>query len=130
MIIRFFHPRHYGQCPPTSKDFYPRCYPLICLSYLYSPFLLTTYELHVYISANEEGDFKSLDFNDERDNRLTEKDTVKKTVGKKVMEDRKRRPNRKIGLFQEFWTHYWAERKQVHVYELGLCSLYLFMQMR
>jgi len=27
MVIRFFHPRHNGQWPPTSKDFYPRCYP-------------------------------------------------------------------------------------------------------
>ena len=28
VIIRFFHPRHYGQWPPTSKDFYTRSYPL------------------------------------------------------------------------------------------------------
>ena len=32
----FFHPRHSGQWPPTSKDFYPRFYPLHFLSYLYS----------------------------------------------------------------------------------------------
>ena len=25
---RFFHPRHDGQWPPTSKDFYTRSYPL------------------------------------------------------------------------------------------------------
>ena len=25
---RFFHPRHKGQWPPTSKDFHTRCYPL------------------------------------------------------------------------------------------------------
>ena len=28
VVIRFFHPRHNGQWPPTSKDFYPRFYPL------------------------------------------------------------------------------------------------------
>ena len=28
MAIRFFHRRHNGQWPPTSKDFYPRFYPL------------------------------------------------------------------------------------------------------
>jgi len=28
MVIRFFHPRHNGQWPPTSKDFYTRSYPL------------------------------------------------------------------------------------------------------
>ena len=28
VAIRFFHPRHNGQWPPTSKDFYPRFYPL------------------------------------------------------------------------------------------------------
>ena len=28
VVIRFFHPRHYGQWPPTSKDFYTRSYPL------------------------------------------------------------------------------------------------------
>ena len=27
-IIRFFHPCHNGQWPPTSKDFYTRSYPL------------------------------------------------------------------------------------------------------
>ena len=36
VIIRFFHPRHNGQWPPTSKDFHPRSYPLHFLSYLYS----------------------------------------------------------------------------------------------
>ena len=36
VIIRFFHPRHNSQWPPTSKDFYPRFYPLYFLSYLYS----------------------------------------------------------------------------------------------
>ena len=30
VVIRFFHPRHNGQWPPTSKDFYPRFYPLHC----------------------------------------------------------------------------------------------------
>ena len=28
VIIRFYHPHHNGQWPPTSKDFYPRSYPL------------------------------------------------------------------------------------------------------
>ena len=28
VVIRFFNPRHNGQCPPTSKDFYTRSYPL------------------------------------------------------------------------------------------------------
>ena len=28
VVIRFFHPRHKGQWPPTSKDFYTRSYPL------------------------------------------------------------------------------------------------------
>ena len=28
VVIRFFHPRHNGQWPPTSKDCYPRSYPL------------------------------------------------------------------------------------------------------
>ena len=27
MVIRFFHPRHNGQWPPTSKDFFTRSYP-------------------------------------------------------------------------------------------------------
>ena len=27
VVIRYFHPRHNGQRPPTSKDFYPRFYP-------------------------------------------------------------------------------------------------------
>ena len=36
MIIRFFHPRHNGQWPPSSKDFYPRFYPLHLFSYLNS----------------------------------------------------------------------------------------------
>ena len=36
VIIRFFHSCHKGQWPPTSKDFYPRFYPLHFLSYLYS----------------------------------------------------------------------------------------------
>ena len=26
-VIRYFHPRHNGQWPPTSKDFYTRSYP-------------------------------------------------------------------------------------------------------
>ena len=28
VVIRFFHPRHNGQWPQTSKDFYTRSYPL------------------------------------------------------------------------------------------------------
>ena len=28
VVIRFFHPCHNGQWPPTSKDFYTRSYPL------------------------------------------------------------------------------------------------------
>ena len=28
MVIQFFHPRHNGQWPQTSKDFYTRSYPL------------------------------------------------------------------------------------------------------
>ena len=28
VVIWFFHTRHNGQWPPTSKDFYPRSYPL------------------------------------------------------------------------------------------------------
>ena len=36
VIIRFFHARHNGQRPSTSKDFYPRFYPLHFSSYLYS----------------------------------------------------------------------------------------------
>ena len=32
----FFHPRHDGQLPPTSKDFHPRFYPLHLFSYLNS----------------------------------------------------------------------------------------------
>ena len=28
VVIRFFHPRHNGQWPPISKDFYTRSYPL------------------------------------------------------------------------------------------------------
>ena len=28
VVIRCFHPRHSGQWPPTSKDFYTRSYPL------------------------------------------------------------------------------------------------------
>ena len=28
VVIRFFHPRHNSQWPPTSKDFYTRSYPL------------------------------------------------------------------------------------------------------
>ena len=27
VVISFFHPRHNGQWPPTSKDFYTRSYP-------------------------------------------------------------------------------------------------------
>jgi len=34
VAIRFVHPSHNGQWPPTSKDFYTRSYPLF--SYLYS----------------------------------------------------------------------------------------------
>ena len=38
VVIRFFHPRHNGQWPPTStsKDFYTRSYPLHYFSYLNS----------------------------------------------------------------------------------------------
>ena len=36
VIIRFYHPRHNAQWSLTSKDFYPRSYPLHFLSYLYS----------------------------------------------------------------------------------------------
>ena len=28
VVIQFFHPRHNGQWPPTSKDFYTRSYPI------------------------------------------------------------------------------------------------------
>ena len=28
VVIRFFHPRHNSQWPPTSNDFYTRSYPL------------------------------------------------------------------------------------------------------
>ena len=28
VVIRFFHPRHNSQWPPTSKDFYTKSYPL------------------------------------------------------------------------------------------------------
>ena len=28
VVIRFFHPLHNGQWPPTSKDFYTKYYPL------------------------------------------------------------------------------------------------------
>ena len=28
VVIRFIHPRHNGQWPPTSKDFFTRFYPL------------------------------------------------------------------------------------------------------
>ena len=28
VVIRFLHPRHNGQWPPISKDFYTRSYPL------------------------------------------------------------------------------------------------------
>ena len=34
VVIRFFHPRHNGQWPPTSKDFHPRYYPLHFLTIL------------------------------------------------------------------------------------------------
>ena len=34
VVIRFFHPRHNGRWPPTSKDFYPRFYPLHILTIL------------------------------------------------------------------------------------------------
>ena len=36
VVIRFFHSRHNGQWPPTSKDFYTRSYPLHSFSYLNS----------------------------------------------------------------------------------------------
>jgi len=36
VVIRFYHPRHNGHRPPTSKDFYPRFYPLHLFSYLNS----------------------------------------------------------------------------------------------
>ena len=29
VVIRFFHPRHKGQWPPTLKDFHTRLYPLL-----------------------------------------------------------------------------------------------------
>ena len=34
VVIRFFHPRHNGQWPPTSNDFYPRFYSLHFLTIL------------------------------------------------------------------------------------------------
>ena len=34
VVIRFCHPRHNGQWPPTSKDFYSRLFPLHCLTIL------------------------------------------------------------------------------------------------
>ena len=46
VVIRFFHPRHNGQRPPTSKDFYTRSYPLhyflilICEKEPVFPFLM------------------------------------------------------------------------------------------
>ena len=36
VVIRFFHPRHNGQWPPTSKDFLSRFDPLHLFSYLIS----------------------------------------------------------------------------------------------
>ena len=36
VVIRFFHPRHNGQWPPTSKDFLSQIYPLQLFSYLNS----------------------------------------------------------------------------------------------
>ena len=36
VVIRFFHPRHNDHRSPTSKDFYPRFYPLHLFSYLNS----------------------------------------------------------------------------------------------
>ena len=36
VVIQFFHPRHNGQWPPTSRDFYTRSYPLHLFSYLNS----------------------------------------------------------------------------------------------
>ena len=36
LVIRFFHPRHNGHRPQTSKDFYTRSYPLHLFSYLNS----------------------------------------------------------------------------------------------
>ena len=36
VVIRFNHPRHNGQWPPTSKDFYTRSYPLhYILNFIY-----------------------------------------------------------------------------------------------
>ena len=43
VVIRFFHPRHNGQWPPTSKDFYTR-----------------SYILHFYLSYNVFGMTRSL----------------------------------------------------------------------
>ena len=44
MVIRFFHPRHNGQWPPTSKAFYPRSYPLHFFPILnFDLFYYTTY---------------------------------------------------------------------------------------
>ena len=36
VVIRFFHPRHNGQWPPTSKDFLSQIVPLHLFSYLNS----------------------------------------------------------------------------------------------
>ena len=36
VVIRFFHPHHNSQWPPTLKDFFPRFYPLHLFSYLNS----------------------------------------------------------------------------------------------
>ena len=36
VVIRFFHPHHKGQWPPTSKDFHTRFYPLHLFPYLNS----------------------------------------------------------------------------------------------
>ena len=35
VVIRFFHPGHNGQWPPTSKDIYTRSYPLHCFLILF-----------------------------------------------------------------------------------------------
>ena len=53
VIIRFYHPRHNAQWSLTSKDFYPRSYPLHSLSYFklylfYNETSYTTYINHAH----------------------------------------------------------------------------------
>ena len=36
LVIQFLHPRHNSQWPRTLKDFHPKFYPLLILSYLNS----------------------------------------------------------------------------------------------